>query len=483
LSLAAYNVDQISLEVVVRPLLVSLFLGAILFGLMRLIFRDWQRAALATLTVTFFFFMYGQAYNLLEDVTFGGLSIFRHRTLLPLAGILLAISLFLIARRLKQPGAFTFWLNLISIFLLIYPTEQIISNVLQQWSADRAVRASYSKVAARADQPDIYYIILDAYGREDVLKNLLGYDNSGFLNSLRQRGFYVADCSQSNYAYTDFSVTSSLNYDYLDKLNVAHSRVDRIALLKHNAMRSFMEANGYQIVAFPTGWPFTEWTDADLYIDYKHPVTALTEFETLLLNTTVIRAAYDYRLSNQTDDTHKDLRRLRVFSLLDNIKKLPEREGNLFVFAHLVVPHIPYTFGPNGEVPAYQTKNATYQQTAVAYANQVRFINNEILKVVDTLIKNSKVPPVIIVQGDHGPLPDLATKYSDRMPILNAYYLPGVQTDKILYPGISPVNSFRVVLDSYFGQNLPLLKDQSYFGPPEARDEYHLVPNSCPTTP
>jgi hypothetical protein len=57
-----------------------------------------------------------------------------------------------------------------------------------------------------------------------------------------------------------------------------------------------------------------------------------------------------------------------------------------------------------------------------------------------------------------------------------------VKMDKILYPSISPVNSFRVVLDSYFAQNLPLLEDQSYFGPPDERDEYHLVPNSCPST-
>jgi hypothetical protein len=98
-------------------------------------------------------------------------------------------------------------------------------------------------------------------------------------------------------------------------------------------------------------------------------------------------------------------------------------------------------------------------------------------------VQDSRIPPVIIVQGDHGPLPDLTEEPSQRLPILNAYYLPGVEMDSMLYPSISPVNSFRVVLNSYFGQNLPLLEDQSYFGPEEDRNANQLVPNSCGNRP
>jgi hypothetical protein len=315
------------------------------------------------------------------------------------------------------------------------------------------------------------------------LQSLLGYDNSDFLNSLRQRGFYVADCSQANYAYTEFSLASSLNYNYLDQLDVSHSRAERIALLKHSAIRSFLDSNGYEVVAFPTGWAFTEWKDADLYVDYQRPVTALTEFETLVLDTTMFRVVSDFQSSNQADASHKDLRRFRVFSLLENIKKLPQRKGNLFVFAHLVVPHFPYTFGPNGEVPAFQGKDATHEETAAAYVDQVRFVNKEILNVIDTLIQSSEVPPVIIVQGDHGPLPDLTEDPSQRLPILNVYYLPGVEMDKILHSSISLVNSFRVVLNSYFRQDLPLLEDLSYFGPEDDRNANQLVPNTCTKQP
>ena len=40
--------------------------------------------------------------------------------------------------------------------------------------------------------------------------------------------------------------------------------------------------------------------------------------------------------------------------------------------------------------------------------------------------------------------------------ILNAYYLPGADP-RVFYPTISPVNSFRVVFNTYFGASLPLL--------------------------
>jgi len=89
-------------------------------------------------------------------------------------------------------------------------------------------------------------------------------------------------------------------------------------------------------------------------------------------------------------------------------------------------------------------------------------------QVIDTILANSSQPPVIIIQGDHGPGSRLdwdspqRTCLWERTPILNAYYLPEGR-DSLLYPSISPVNSFRVVLNSYFGTNLPLLPDDTYF--------------------
>ena len=94
--------------------------------------------------------------------------------------------------------------------------------------------------------------------------------------------------------------------------------------------------------------------------------------------------------------------------------------------------------------------------------------------------RSSRGPPVIVLQGDHGPVslltglahPDDAS-LRERFRILNAYYLAG-EADNALYPGITPVNSFRVVLNHVFGARCELLADRSYF-PPEKPYQYFDV--------
>ena len=52
---------------------------------------------------------------------------------------------------------------------------------------------------------------------------------------------------------------------------------------------------------------------------------------------------------------------------------------------------------------------------------------------------------------------DLKQKFG----ILNAFYLPEVDND-ILYPTITPVNTFRVVFNLYFDADFELLPDENY---------------------
>ena len=67
-------------------------------------------------------------------------------------------------------------------------------------------------------------------------------------------------------------------------------------------------------------------------------------------------------------------------------------------------------------------------------------------------------PPIIVIQADHGPLGGEITSDGARMSIFNAYYLPD-GGDQLLYPSISPVNTFRVIFNHYFGGEFALLED------------------------
>jgi hypothetical protein len=87
---------------------------------------------------------------------------------------------------------------------------------------------------------------------------------------------------------------------------------------------------------------------------------------------------------------------------------------------------------------------------------------------IDTILENSASPPIIIIQGDHGSGMYFSNVSKDdsclkeRASILNAYYLPGL-ADNPLYETITPVNSFRIIFNQYFGTHFPTLEDRVYY--------------------
>ena len=105
---------------------------------------------------------------------------------------------------------------------------------------------------------------------------------------------------------------------------------------------------------------------------------------------------------------------------------------------------------------------------------QLQFINREMTRIVQEIIANSKTPPVIIIQGDHGPW--LQPK-ERRLTILNVYYLPG--HPNAVSQSITPVNTFRTVFNLYLGGEFKLLPNQSYFSPVPSHFDFELIPNQC----
>lgn len=83
-----------------------------------------------------------------------------------------------------------------------------------------------------------------------------------------------------------------------------------------------------------------------------------------------------------------------------------------------------------------------------------RFLNNQMLPIVQKIIEQSPTPPVTILMGDHGLLGDA------RMENFTAIYLPKTQNNP-LYPSISEVNLFRAVFNSTFNAGYAILPDQS----------------------
>lgn len=478
LALLAQNVGEVKVEAVWRPLLVSVGLAGGLLGLLRLILRDRECAAFLSTLWLVLVFSYGHVHLLLietwEDFDFTPW----------LLGAWLALALLAVlwaAKKSPAPEA----LNVIMLGLVIMSLWQI--NAKGQRGSVRRLAAENAPVQALArpqNPPDIYYLILDMYTRDDLLQKAYGYDNSDFLDALEARGFYVARCSQSNYTRTELSVASSLNMSLIQDLD---SRFDdpestrRAHLwdtLKHNAVRFNLEQMGYQTVSFATGFAWSEMEDADVFLTPPPFSSGMTEFETLFLQTTLARTLEDFGwldLDQVIGQNFRDRHNL-LFNSMQIVANMP---GPQFVYVHLIMPHPPFVFGPTGERtdPAdYWNEQKIYppDKFKVGYVNQTIFLNAKLLEMIDTILAESRTPPIILLQGDHGP-------WSQPNPqhffILNAYHLPGHNNQ--LYRQISPVNSFRVIFNSYFGGKYDMLPDVTYYSPVPKLYDFSEVKNPC----
>jgi hypothetical protein len=492
ISLWVINADYITPIMVYRSLILAVVAAIVLFLLAYLFVRDWQQAGVATSIVLMVVFTYGHFYTGLKEMGFPA-TLVRHRYLVPIAVMLMVFVEFLVLRYKKVVPSVSLFFTVVGITLAVMPTTRLLVHLANTESTSGALPqfANEASSAVNERTPDIYYIILDAYGRQDVLSELYHYDNSEFLQALEQRGFYVASASASNYMQTLKSLSSSLNMDYLDDFlqenNGRLSVKDATGLIVNSRLRRFLSDRGYKTVAFGTS--FEDFSKVDIFLKppEKKDILAqstkyLNEFEGMLVNTTIGKAWLDSYIKSHGEEIGALklpylLHKSRVLFALTEIGDVAKQPGKKLVIAHAVSPHPPFIFNKDGgDVPQktlYGLNDGSDfegspEEYIAGYVEQIQYINKLTLMAVDEIIKNSQEPPIIIIQGDHGPGAYLDfssvdnSNIPERMSILNAYYFPDGNYGN-LYSSISPVNSFRVVLDQFFGMKMDLLQDNHYF--------------------
>ena len=482
LKLLAQNVGEVGLDAGTRPLLISLLFGGVLFVMLWLIFRQSHKAALLTAFWLALFFSYGHIYIALDEKYPES----NYTRWLAIGWIVLyLLALFWVTRPRLSFISAAATLNTVALALLIMATWQVLSEVEPRTIHALALPDApiQSDLVRPQNPPDVYLFLLDSYGRADLLQQAYGFDNSGFLSELERRGFYVAECSQSNYVRTEISMSSSLNMQYLQDLseNFSPDTTKRGLLwdsLKHNAVRYNFESMGYETITFETGFEWLNIEDSDRFLSPPPISSGMTEFEGLFLRTTLARHIQDWGWVDP-DYLMGVSFRDRFHNVFNNVDAIARNPQPTFAYLHLISPHPPFVFDAEGN-PTYPPDFWNDQRMYPAslyqkgYVNQTQFLNKKLLEAVDTILAESDVPPVIIIQGDHGPWLQPKDK---RMWILAAIHLPG-HADK-LYPTISPVNFFRLVFNSYFNGSYELLDDTSYFSPVPKLYDFSEVPTTC----
>lgn len=512
-ALLANNIHEVEITDSMRAIFFSAGLAGLLMIIWRIFLRNWHRSGIVASLCILLIGLYGHVYLLLKQ---SGIVIGRHRYLLAFWLVILVLGILLVVR-IRCPEKVTRGLNLISMLLLVFPMITILAVTVRSRTVDqdqpRSLRTeSRLKWSSEEESPpDIYYIILDAYARQDVLQNRFGFDNSDFIDGLRARGFYIAQDSRSNYLTTKLSLSSSLNMDYLEEPEGLRSERDEkfTMLIRENEVRKQLEEIGYSMVSTTSSYPFTELTDADYYlipnmanIEALHARGLFNDFESMLVHQSIAFALLDLNTLRNTSvssfintrlQNAKEMRREIVLAGFEHLERIPDIPEPTFAFIHIISPHHPYLFGLNGEevegggpTTLVEEKVIPRTESWEGYRDQMLYINDRVLEALDLVIERSESDPIIIIQADHGPRTKLVWRdpqepfITDRSGILNAYYLPEVCGDQ-LYDSISPVNSFRVVFNCVFNESLPRLDDQTFIDWESwTRIEFHSIEEFIP---
>ncbi len=491
----AWNAVEVKLGALFKLAALAACCAGIVWVAVRLIVKDLHKAGLITSAIVALFFTFDRAVGTTQ-VVINNLSRYWVKSDDPVSpawvllgeALLLLLLSYLIVAGLKTARLPTAFLNVFSILLVAFPVAQVILVKAPALGRPPRQAVPYPLPAQSGDRhhPDIYYIILDGYARPDVMKRLFDFDAEPFLRHLESKGFYLANQSTANYCQTPLCLSCSLNGVYLDELvrGLGNDQTELADLIAKNNVVETLKPLGYKFVTFATGFDPTEHPHADQYLS-PHPFS--TGFERMLIDQTPLRVIWPGHRGSKP----LTLSRERIAYLLEHLADVARNPQPTFTLAHLLCPHPPFLFGESGEDVSQTFVRYELQgggringrftfpdEFCRGYRAQTAFVTREIEKVIDRILAASPEPPIIIVQSDHGSELYLDredvnhTDLTERMPILNAYYFPGRRYEN-LYQGISPVNSFRVVLNTFFGTSLDLLPDKSYFS--TWGEPYHFV--------
>ncbi len=475
LFLFAHNIEETSFGSLVLPLALTAAVAAPAWLVARLAVKDRGKAALLAFIALFTIFSYGHAMNLLSRIPGFTARVPAAASIAVWIGAAALLGAFVVRARGSFPGLTSF-LNLFVAVLVALSLAPVVDFHLRPLLGPRPAKPSAgikldTAVARReGGAPDIYYLIFDRYAGESTLRDYYDFDNGEFLGYLKDKGFYVASESRCNYPGTFLSLASSLNMEHLSFLTekgpVKKGVINR--MLQDYEVWRLLKSAGYRFIHFGDWYEPTKYNrNADLNFRSGGMFDVSRDFTRKFLETTLAGPLVrDSFVSSST--------RERLLEKLSRLAEIPGTPGPKFVFAHVLLPHHPFLFGPNGE--NLLKRPAPSRPQELSYIDQLRFTNAKIRELVDAILARSERDPIIILQSDEGPgeeekplglirrtprIDRNALNFRIRCRILNAYRFPGVEPEAF-YPKISPVNSFRLLFNRYFGTRYELLPDITY---------------------
>lgn len=488
LSLYLHNLSELTISALIVPMATVTIVGCVYLGIGWVLLKDWTKAGLLAAAAMWLLVNYGDmvGWYKFHQIPIVGLLLTANKVLFPLLIlILLAFAYWLWATHLRLEKV-TAILNILFLALIVQLVWQVGVSQYNRSLNDHPLSTYVTQpkivntTSSLGYNPDVYYVIFDRYANQHTLQDDYNFDNSGFLNSLKSQGFYVADQAAANYPYTPLSISSSLDMTYLEKVAAGTHPYPTLAtdiypLLQQTNTSATFQALGYKFYQMGSWFPPTHSNDNADGNYVQENVLGVDNFMTTFLTKTMAAPVLQHVLPDSLGIQFEEQHASNFAYQQAHFSQVVNLAGPKFVFVHMLMPHPPYIVDADcqplqGDVQDHRTELQNYLQ-------QVQCANKQALSMVQTIMKASDKKAIIIFQSDEGPY-TIRYKMKDsvefqnasdgsileRSRILNAYYFPDGDTSQ-LYRSISPVNSFRTVFRQYFGMSYNNLEDKTYVPP------------------
>jgi hypothetical protein len=433
-----------------------------------LLFRHLNKAAIFSAVLSVLFYLGGDLMNWLRPEPPHPL-LRRYLLVWCFLFLFIILLIFLLKKQRSPLYKTTSFLNvLILLFLLVDGLALLFIPAQKQDMGDaRKILSRSYQPCSQCTKPDIYYFVFDAYASHNALEADFGFNNP-LDTYLLSKQFYIANQSYGNYSCTPLSIASTLNLQLLDfqpqdsRINLKEYLQGVFSVYKNEAVPilekegyhkynySIFNMEGHPMQTAPFNiWrmesPFTRFNllkkaDADI----GRPVRRKMGMEPKRDFWSSFAVSRDEQVAAMYVDVNKTIR--------------SKETSPKFVYAHFLLPHHPYTFDSSGNKLPIENDGLSTQTLKHRYTSQLIYTNKLIKQLVSSVLSSTRKPLIIVIQGDHGSRFGEGRNTQTNFSNLSALYFSNQDYSR-LYNSMSNVNTFRIIFNQYFNQQLPLLKD------------------------
>lgn len=465
---------------IIEFFLYYVLLAALLLVTGRLLYKSLTKGGVWATTLLIPFFFFGAVHDLIKTTPFIKF-ISSYTVLLPLLLIALLVISWYFKKKTgsldKAHRYFTILLTILVSMEVVLMAQKTITNNQEHNLAYQNDNIKPIPNCDTCQKPDIFFIVFDEYASSRSLQQYFGFDNRQMDSSFQRNNYYIAKNAKSNYNSTPLSIGSTLNLQYFNVPleNTATHAINMLQgwySLKKSWLPNMLGQSGYAIQNFGlcdlskypvhTSRYFTDYERNSLYYETLWGRV----YRDILWNLGKLNLSFLSKMQQQQSEhrqiTFIERNKQNWQSILHELKT--QNDQPKFVFGHIMMPHPPFYFNRNGNKTNISSHIYDNRNNEGPYLEQLIYTNTWIDSIVNATNCNFSRPRVVIVEGDHGyrELPYKPELREKQFMNLNTYYF----SDKdysMLYDSISPVNTFRVVLNKYFNTKLPLLKDSTIY--------------------